>query len=483
MIFPVSHERTTVRRLPWVTFSILAACLVVFIISPRSGPAMEEPSERHLEVLEFFLEHPYLELDPRVLPPALAEEIVAAAVPADDAPLDLLQQKLDHLTTRWLESLKSYPMRRWGFVPNDPTLSGLLLHFFVHAGWIHLLFNLLYLYLTAPFVEDAWGRIPFAIFYLLSGIAVGLLYMARYGDSFIPLVGASGAIAAVMGAFVVLHGRTKIDFVYWLGIFVGTFSAPAWLMFGLWFVGEMISAQAQDHLTGGQAVGGVAYWAHIGGFALGFITAWALRLLGFSGASALDRAPLGSEILSISRKSEKQGQTGEAWQMLEDTLVANPWDDRVRDAYWSLAQKLDREKQASQVITDPVRHALRDGAAPEALRLWKAIDQSLPDFARNPSLLISLAENAHRLKKKERAKELTQEALRGCHQGTPAGTLYRLLRLSQGKDQELYGEVHRLLLAHPRLDMETRLLLEAEPPSPSQTRAETLPVPPPWTPD
>ncbi|MCH9646949.1 MAG: rhomboid family intramembrane serine protease [Deltaproteobacteria bacterium] len=483
MIFPISHERTTVRRLPWVTFSILAACLVVFVLSPRGGPAMEEPSKRHLEVLEFFLEHPYLELDPRVLPPAMLEEIVAAAAPADDAPVDLLQKKLDRLTAEWLESLKSYPMRRWGFVPNDPTLSGLLLHFFVHAGWLHLLFNLLYLYLTAPFVEDAWGRVPFALFYLLSGIAVALLYMWRYGDSFIPLVGASGAIAAVMGAFVVLHGRTKIDFFYWLGILVGTFSAPAWLMFGLWFAGEMISAQLQDNVTGGQAVGGVAYWAHIWGFALGVATAWALRLLKFSGAKASEPGPLGSEILSTSRSAERKGQTGEAWQMLEDTLVANPWDDRVRDAYWRLAQKLEREDKAAQVITTPVRTALRDGAAPEALRLWQEIDQSLPDLVRSPSLLTSLAENAQRLKKKEWARELTQEAFRVSHRATPAGTLYRLLRLSQGRDDELYQRVHQLLLAHPKLDPETRLKLEAEPPTSVPTQPDGLPIPPPWTPD
>ena len=109
---------------------------------------------------------------------------------------------------------------------------------------MHLLGNLLFLVLAAPHVEERWGPVLFGVFYLLSGVVAALFWALRYPGLDTSLVGASGAIAGVMGAFLVCFGGSKIKFFYWFGIIWGTFRAPAWLMLPLWLAIEVISGRA-----------------------------------------------------------------------------------------------------------------------------------------------------------------------------------------------------------------------------------------------
>ena len=111
-------------------------------------------------------------------------------------------------------------------------------------------------------------------------MAGAVLFVSRYPGFEGPLIGASGAIAGAMGAFLVCFARTKIKFFYWLGIFFGTFSAPAWLMLPLWFANELFTASLMDAINPGGAGAGVAYWAHVGGFGFGVAAALVIRYSG-----------------------------------------------------------------------------------------------------------------------------------------------------------------------------------------------------------
>jgi len=163
---------------------------------------------------------------------------------------------------------------RWSLVPaNIMTTHGFLTIFtsmFMHAGWEHILGNMLFFWVFGPEIEDVMGPLPFLIFYLLGGLAATGAQILIDPSSTIPNLGASGAIAGVMGAFLVTYPRDKIRTVVILGWFARITFLPAILMVGLWFLSQLFSevgALAQVQADNG----GVAYMAHIGGFIFGMI--------------------------------------------------------------------------------------------------------------------------------------------------------------------------------------------------------------------
>ncbi|NIW44550.1 MAG: rhomboid family intramembrane serine protease [candidate division Zixibacteria bacterium] len=138
---------------------------------------------------------------------------------------------------------------------------------FMHGGWMHFLSNMWILFIFGDNVEDRMGPIGFLGFYLLSGLAAGLLQFFAFPDSVIPTLGASGAIAGVMGAYVVLYPRARVVTLV-IFFFITTVNIPAILYLGFWFITQFFSGVAS---LGQVAVGGVAWWAHIGGFLFGLL--------------------------------------------------------------------------------------------------------------------------------------------------------------------------------------------------------------------
>lgn len=287
MILPIGHENQEVRRLPWVTFFLIAACLVAHLFVSRNLSRMETDVRRvATSMLRYWAQHPYLQLDPEFISEMGISETdlqrLESMLPPSTPPLSSVeledeQRELDRLTGELLNLRLSAPYYRWGLVPKRMGLPGLLTHMFVHGGWLHLIGNLLLLYLTGPFVEDIWGRWLYALFYVGMGVLSGLMFCMHYPQSTSPLIGASGAIAAVMGAFLVYFWKTRIRFAFFLGfLFTGTFKAPAWMMVPLWAGLELLNAGTMDRLTAGQG-GGVAHWAHVWGFVFGFAGAMLLK--------------------------------------------------------------------------------------------------------------------------------------------------------------------------------------------------------------
>jgi membrane associated rhomboid family serine protease len=144
---------------------------------------------------------------------------------------------------------------------------------FLHGGWFHLIGNMWFLWLFGNNVEDSMGHVRYLVFYLLSGVAAASAQTFVNPNSAIPMVGASGAISGVMGAYVVLYPRVRVHMLIVLGFFITRIAVPAFLMLGYWFLLQLLGGLP----TIGDEKGGVAFWAHAGGFFAGAILILAFK--------------------------------------------------------------------------------------------------------------------------------------------------------------------------------------------------------------
>ena len=223
------RDRNPTRRTPVVTFALIGACLAVFAVelsvTASGGDAALE---------RFFQQW--------------------AAVPAD--------------ITAALEAGNYL----------GQAMLGMITSMFLHGGWLHLLGNMLFLWIFGNNVEDRLGRIPFLLFYLVGGITAVLAQVVIDPHSTVPLVGASGAIAAALGAYIVLFPGARILSLVFLGFFYQLLEVPAVVILGFWFLLQLVNGFAAFGAETAQ--GGVAFFAHIGGFVLGVVVGLILRIVG-----------------------------------------------------------------------------------------------------------------------------------------------------------------------------------------------------------
>jgi membrane associated rhomboid family serine protease len=286
-LIPVGLEDRTVRNMPWVTLGLVAANVLALLAASTAGAARSTDAELLHALIEKALdERPYLSIDGR-LAAALGEERAtqlgeeralrtARAELPERAQLKREQDELESLAGEYFASLDRLPWRRFGFVPAEPRLSSLLTSMFMHAGWLHLLGNMLLLYVSGAHIEDAYGRSLYLVSYLLSGLAAtGGHYLAS-PRSAIPLVGASGAIAGIMGIILVRLGWSRIRFFFLPIVFMPNLrvlvSVPALVVLPVWLMVQLWYAQRAEET-------GVAWWAHIAGFSFGAVLAILVMLL------------------------------------------------------------------------------------------------------------------------------------------------------------------------------------------------------------
>jgi membrane associated rhomboid family serine protease len=158
----------------------------------------------------------------------------------------------------------------WGLVPAAFSWVTVFTSMFLHGGLLHVAGNMLYLWIFGDNVEDRMGHGRFLVFYLLCGVAAALAQTITAPDSVVPMVGASGAIAGVMGAYFVLYPKSRIVTLIPLFFFFQVIEVPAILFLGIWFVMQFLSGVGSIVTTaGGGPAGGVAFWAHVAGFVAG----------------------------------------------------------------------------------------------------------------------------------------------------------------------------------------------------------------------
>jgi membrane associated rhomboid family serine protease len=148
---------------------------------------------------------------------------------------------------------------------------------FLHGGWLHFLGNMLYLWIFGDNVEDQLGHSRFVVFYLICGVAAGLAHVFMNPASTVPTVGASGAIAGVMGAYFVLYPHSRILALLPLFVFWEVIEVPAIFFLGLWFVMQFFSGVGSIAMGARATGGGIAFWAHVAGFLTGMATVFIFR--------------------------------------------------------------------------------------------------------------------------------------------------------------------------------------------------------------
>ena len=158
-----------------------------------------------------------------------------------------------------------------GLGPADlgPGLESGLLSMFLHGGWAHFLGNMLFLWIFGDNVEDRLGHVRYLIFYLLAGYAATFAHLWFNPSSTVPAIGASGAISGVLGAYLLLYPKARIQTLIFFGFFARFTMVPAWVFLPFWFLIQLVSGVASLGVPNGETGGGVAFFAHIGGFVAG----------------------------------------------------------------------------------------------------------------------------------------------------------------------------------------------------------------------
>jgi membrane associated rhomboid family serine protease len=238
LVIPIYDENPT-RRRPYLTWTLIAVNVVVFLLSPVArGPIRGTPSPlQQCQQQAYFLEW-------GAVPAELTHDRQLPVALGPGAPVQC-EMYLDYVKRPWLSSVTSI---------------------FVHGGWLHLLGNMLFLYVFGNNVEDRLGLFQFLLFYLLVGVIATYGFAFTRPESTDPLVGASGAISGVLGAYLVLFPRARVlslvSFLFFLPL-----RLPAWIVLGVWFLLQAVYAEGAG-LSGG---GEVAYLVHVIGFALGVV--------------------------------------------------------------------------------------------------------------------------------------------------------------------------------------------------------------------
>jgi membrane associated rhomboid family serine protease len=276
-LFPIGHDRS-IYGWPWVTIGLIAVCTALFLGSCAfEASALSEAREAQLEVWAVQETYPdaCVEWALEGLPADIAGEFqppICDPARAERSPGD---PELDAAARGLIAKLNRIPTLRLGYRPARPSLGTLFSNMFMHGGLEHLVGNMIFLFIAGSVLETTWRRGPFLALFLLSGIAGTLTHHAANPESLLPLVGASGGVSGLLGAFLVNHPRTRVRFAYviWFAVVSvknGIARIPAWACIPAWIVLQLASI-----LFG--ADDGVAYWAHVGGFAVGVVGAVAMR--------------------------------------------------------------------------------------------------------------------------------------------------------------------------------------------------------------
>lgn len=483
MILPVGHESDTVRRIPWITIIFMGICLLAHIFVSREMDQSRRELETRLKALfQYYFQHPYLELDKEVrgllsVDDSQMRELLDAFRIYHQAPDDQSlrfeqQRKLDNLVLGVKTAIGNVPYRKWGLIPKHKTFRGFFTHMFVHSGWLHLFGNLLLLYLTGPFIEDVWGRPVYLISYIGMGMFAALMFSAIYPNFSGPLVGASGAISGLMGAFLVRFWKTRIKFVYFFifPLFVrGSFKAPAWIMLPMWFILEIFNARMMDSMESHSGAG-VAHWAHVWGFMFGVFLALMIRWLRIEQKFISKKIesqtsyvnPVYRKFLEAQKLIES-GSKQDGFTLLMETARADPGYPEIWEMLWTTGRDLGRVREASGVFVRIIENEISQGRIDVALNHYYQLKKGFPGKTIGISSKLALLDYLLKHEAEKEARTLLEkDVLEAVTPRSPPGILLALSAMPAIMNRETRRNILEWTLGHPEVPQSRKKELKKE---------------------
>ena len=389
MLIPIGLDSARLARWPRVCTAIVVLCVAALAATTLSS-GEEQASSAAVEAFDYLREHPYL-----AAPEAMAHwpsgggRRPARPSGLSEGELAREQDHLDALAEAYVVARDATPEYHYSLVPARGVLQvGWITHIFMHAGILHLLGNLLiFILVVGPFLEDAWGSVFFAGFYLVGGVVAALVQLPGMRPD-IPLLGASGAISACLGAFALRFAHRRVRMFYWLAIYLrGEFLVPAWLYACFGFAMDLLGLQ----LSGDG--GGVAYGAHVGGFVFGVVVALVVRATGLEQRIAPEGAVQWRSSMAANRAAEAlaSGDVGGARLRLEE-LTRRPHDDEARLELARLETARLEDARATELLEPLLARRISAGDAAGARALTAEFRGRLRADRLRPATAYRLAE-------------------------------------------------------------------------------------------
>jgi len=293
MLIPLRHERMSARRMPVITFALIAINFLAFLgthgtiedqreslgttrahllMLAATHPELKVPQESQDFVNKFKAKNPELWRQMHE-PNRNVEDAWDARMRLIEEP-EALQGEMNTLSVEYSQIKAQSVLENYAFIPSEAKPITYLTANFLHGGWMHIIGNMWFLWLAGFVLEDAWGRITYSIVYLISGAVALQFHAIMNPGSIIPTLGASGAVAALMGAFLVCFPMLKIDMAGFIGFRLIRFQMPALWLLPLWLLMEIFYGALFGEYSG------TAHWAHVGGFVFGALIALGIRYSG-----------------------------------------------------------------------------------------------------------------------------------------------------------------------------------------------------------
>ena len=364
MLIPIKHENMAARRWPVVTLALIAINTIVFLFTTVAmndeGPELAEV-KWHIVILAALHPEIKLQTESQQLVDNYKQSRAASWKHIQDPYRDIidpydahvkmveepskLQQEADSMNEQLAKLSAASMTEHYAFVPAHPSAISYLTANFLHGGVVHLLGNMWFLWLAGFVLEDLWGRWLYTAFYLISGAAALQFYAWTNPGSIVPTLGASGAIAALMGAFLMRFPKLKIEMIWLFWFKIRRFQAPAYWLLPLWLLGEIFYGTLFGSL------GGVAHWAHVGGFVFGALAALGIQHSGLEHkANKAIEEKLGwtsDPELELASNNMEHGQLADAVAHLTAYIAKKP---NSLDAWTMLRQVYTRQNNTQALL-------------------------------------------------------------------------------------------------------------------------------------
>ena len=386
MLLPIGHEKTTVTRLPIVTGILIVVNILIYVLT--MGPIADQSTKSNMVTVRthiLILKARYGDLTVTPEVQAMVDEFrkakpevwtwltandrrpedawEAALLMDPDPRPDRLQAQMDDLCAQFTKFSSSDDsiLGKYAYHSYKPSPVSYVTHQYLHGSWLHLLGNMWSLYLCGVILEDVWGPFVVLAFYTIAGAFAAFFHGLLTPNSVIPMIGASGAIAGLMGALLIRFPKLNIRMWYfWLFRFrAGTFLAPVYVLIPLWFVIELF--------YGLMGESGVAHWAHVGGFIFGLVVGVAFYAVKLEEKVINKEAEAQAwepdhEYLDALDALEQQRDPSACIEIMRNYLKKNPnslegWQLIMRAQDW----KGDHEAERTQTLPALIRLSLAAG--------------------------------------------------------------------------------------------------------------------------